>query len=164
MCLERLVQCSRIMSFLSSPDLNLKEESCKDAVIDVGVEVGRQRDSNPGENGGCGREESAGQEGGSGARDLSRDSRAESTVTAGSQNTSTGFEGLRNAKPSWVCSRCTFENEISTRKCSVCGEGVRPAGIGRSQPLTPRALGEENREPPSGNQGTSKKTKAGIFF
>ena len=58
----------------------------------------------------------------------------------------------------WVCSRFTFENELSTRKVFVCGERVRSAGMGRLQPLTPRGLGEEkNRDPLSVCQESAEK-------
>lgn len=46
----------------------------------------------------------------------------------------------------WLCPTCTFANPVSRRKCSMCLAGTRPAGMGRSQPLSPRAPGDANRE------------------
>lgn len=59
----------------------------------------------------------------------------------------------------WVCSKCTFSNAVSMRKCSMCMEGIRPAGMGRSKPLSPRPAGEENRERRRGSQEESAKKK-----
>ena len=45
-----------------------------------------------------------------------------------------------------------------------CGERVRSVGMGRSQPLTPRGLGEEkNRDPLSVCQESAEKAKAIIW-
>lgn len=46
----------------------------------------------------------------------------------------------------WQCKKCTYANAISRIKCVMCMEGKRPPGVGRTQPLSPRPPGEENRE------------------
>ena len=57
-----------------------------------------------------------------------------------------GGGGGDGALKEWVCSICTFANAFSKRKCSMCMEGSRPAGMGRAKPLSPRPPGEANRD------------------
>ena len=98
-------------------------------------------------------------------RDLRASSRASSGAVESVESKRRLDHSSGGSSGRWVCSRCTFENEISTRKCIVCGEGVRPVGMGRSQPHTPRGLEEEeeNRDPVSDSQQSAKKAKARIW-
>lgn len=91
-----------------------------------------------------------------GAADLDRE--GESSAAAAAAPGGGGRDD--GAIKEWVCSICTFANAFSKRKCSMCMEGVRPPGMGRSQPLSPRPPGEANRiSDLQGEEGGKKKVR-----